>query len=67
MKGSTRETTTAELLMEQALDALRRYNEAKGHASPEEVERLGIRAVSLMTEAQEYQLRMFGGPIHPHG
>ena len=67
MKGSTRETTTAELLMEQALDALRRYNEAKGHASPEEEERLGIRAVSLMTEAQEYQLRMFGGPIHPHG
>ena len=67
MKGSTRETTTAELLMEQALDALRRYNEAKGHASPEEVERLGLRAVLLMAEAQEYQLRMFGGPIHPHG
>ncbi|WP_461528770.1 hypothetical protein [Pseudomonas sp. 210_17 TE3656] len=45
--------------------ALRRYNEAKGHASPEEVERLGLWAVSLMAEAQEYQLRMFGGPIHP--
>jgi hypothetical protein len=63
MKGSTSETATAELLMEQALDALRRYNEAKGHASPEEVERLGLRAVLLMTEAQEYQLRAFGGPI----
>ncbi|MNN28525.1 hypothetical protein D3C81_1420980 [compost metagenome] len=65
MKGSTSETATAELLMEQALDALRRYNEAKGHASPEEVELLGLRAVSLMTEAQEYQLRTFGGPMHP--
>ncbi|WP_342622620.1 hypothetical protein [Pseudomonas alkylphenolica] len=65
MKDSTGETATAELLMEQALDALRRYNEAKGHASPEEVERLGLRAVSLMAEAQEYQLRMFGGPMHP--
>ncbi|MNJ57202.1 hypothetical protein D3C77_527820 [compost metagenome] len=65
MKGSTSDTATAELLMEQALDALRRYNEAKGHASPEEVERLGLRAVSLMAEAQEYQLRIFGGPIHP--
>ncbi len=65
MKDSTGETATAELLMEQALDALRRYNEAKGHASPEEVERLGLWAVSLMAEAQEYQLRIFGGPIHP--
>ncbi|MNH38475.1 hypothetical protein GPJ81_13935 [Pseudomonas alkylphenolica] len=67
MKDSTSAMATAELLMEQALDALRRYNEAKGHASPEEVERLGLRAVSLMAEAQEYQLRLFGGPIHPHG
>ncbi|MNJ31474.1 hypothetical protein D3C77_261130 [compost metagenome] len=65
MKGPTGDVAMAELLMEQALDALRRYNEAKGHASPEEVEFLGLRAVSLMTEAQEYQLRTFGGPIHP--
>lgn len=65
MKDSTSAMATAELLMQQALDALRRYNDAKGHASPEEVERLGLWAVSLMAEAQEYQLRMFGGPIHP--
>ncbi|WP_460421802.1 hypothetical protein [Pseudomonas sp. ZL2] len=65
MNDTTSEIAMAELLMDQALDALRRYNEAKGHASPEEVERLGPWAVSLIAEAQEYQLRMFGGPIHP--
>lgn len=62
MKGSVVEGAEVERLMEQAQEALRQYNESKGHASPQEVERLGLRAVSLMTEAQEYQLRMFGGP-----
>lgn len=65
MKGSIGEVATAELLMQQALDAQSRYNAAKSHASPEEVQRLGLQAVSLMVAAQEYQLRMFGGPIHP--
>jgi len=65
MNDTTSEIAMAKLLKDQALDVLRRYNVVKGHASPEEVQRLGLQAVSLMAEAQEYQLRMFGGPIHP--
>ncbi|MNJ54452.1 hypothetical protein D3C77_498910 [compost metagenome] len=60
MNDTTSEIAMAELLMDQALDALRQYNEAKGHASPEEVERLGLKAVSLMEAVQEYQRRAPG-------
>lgn len=49
--------------MQQALHALRRYNEAKGKRPPEEVERLRLEAESLMATVQEYQLRVLGGPV----
>ena len=50
-------------LMQQALQALRRYNEAKGVVPVEEVERLHLEAESLMAEVQEYQLRVLGGTV----
>ncbi|WP_065759238.1 hypothetical protein [Pseudomonas defluvii] len=45
----------------QAMDAVRRYNEAKGVLSPEEVERLNLEAESLMQAVIEYQQRVLGG------
>lgn len=65
VKGSPDEIAMVELLMKQALEAQSQYNKAKGKASPEEVERLGLMAVLLMVKAQEYQLRTFGGPLRP--
>ena len=50
-------------IMQQALQALRRYNEAKGKKPAEEVELLRIEAESLMAAVQEYQLRVLGGPV----
>lgn len=52
-----------EPLMQQALQALRRYNEAKGMMPAEEVERLRLEAESLMAAVQEYQQRVLGGPV----
>ncbi len=52
-----------EPLMQQALQALRRYNEAKGKKPAEEVERLRLDAESLMAAVQEYQLRVLGGAV----
>lgn len=46
-----------EPLLQQALVALRRYRKALGSAPPEEVERLGLEAVSLMQTVQAYQQR----------
>ncbi|MNM51933.1 hypothetical protein D3C81_630020 [compost metagenome] len=60
MKVLPDETSLGEVMMKDAMDALRIYHEARGHASPEEVERLGFRAVKLMEEAQEYQRRVLG-------
>lgn len=60
MKGAPNETSPGEVMMKEAMDALRIYHEARGQASPEEVERLGLRAVKLMEEAQEYQRRVLG-------
>jgi hypothetical protein len=51
-----------EPLMQQALQALRWYNEAKGKKPAEEVERLRLSAESLMAAVSEYQLRGLGGP-----
>jgi hypothetical protein len=50
-----------EPLMKKALQALRRYNEAKDVKPTEEVERLRRDAESLMAAVQEYQLRVLGG------
>lgn len=46
-----------EQLLQQALEALSRYRKALGSAPPEEVERLGLEAVSLMQTVQAYQQR----------
>jgi len=54
-----------EPLMQQAMDALRQYNEAKGHAAPQEVERLRLEAESLFEAVHEYQRRALGRPAHP--
>jgi hypothetical protein len=51
-----------EPLMQQALQALCRYNEAQGKKPSEEVERLRLEAEALMTAASQYQLRALGCP-----
>lgn len=48
-------------LMQQALLALRNYNEAIGKKPAEEVKHLRLEAESLMAAVSEYQLRMLGG------
>lgn len=54
-----------EPLMQQALQALRNYNEAKGVKPAEDVERRRLDAESLMAAVQEYQLRVLGGAVRP--
>lgn len=49
-------------LMQQAMQALRNYNEAIGKKPVEEVERLRLEAESLMAAVSEYQLRALGSP-----
>ncbi|VVO44276.1 hypothetical protein PS723_06334 [Pseudomonas fluorescens] len=48
--------------MQQALQALRRYNEAQGAKPAEEVECLRLEAEALMTAVSEYVSRLLGGP-----
>lgn len=51
-----------EPLMQQALDAMRRYHEARDSVtSEEEVERLRLVAESLYQAVTEYQLHALGG------
>ena len=50
-----------EPLWQQAMDAVRRYHEAKGVLSPEEVERLRLEVESLMQALIQYQQRALGG------
>ncbi|MHC2144066.1 hypothetical protein [Pseudomonas sp. 210_17 TE3656] len=55
-----------EPLMQQAMDALRRYHEARDSLTPvEEVERLRLEAESLFEAVHEYQRRALGWPVHP--
>ncbi|VVN64857.1 hypothetical protein [Pseudomonas fluorescens] len=49
-------------LMQQALQALRRYNDARGVKPAEEIERLRIEAEALMTAVSEYVSRSLDGP-----
>lgn len=50
-----------EPLMQQAIDAMRRYHEAKAAGSPvEDVERLRGLAESLFQAVSDYQLRALG-------
>ena len=50
-----------EPLMKQAIDALRRYHEAQGRGSTEEIERLRLEAEALFTAVSEYQRQALGG------
>ena len=52
-----------EPLWQQAMDAVRRYNEAKVVLPREEVERLNLEAESLMQAVIEYQQRILGGLV----
>ncbi|KDN98893.1 hypothetical protein [Pseudomonas donghuensis] len=52
-----------EPLIQQAIDAQRRYHEAQDAGQPaKEVERLRLEAESLYQAVTEYQLRSLGGP-----
>jgi hypothetical protein len=56
-----------EPLMTRAVDALRRYHEAQGAQSADEVERLRFEAEALFTAVNEYQRQALGGaplPLH---
>ncbi|MFK0090764.1 hypothetical protein ACIQUS_26175 [Pseudomonas sp. NPDC090755] len=54
-----------EPLMQQVVEAIRRYHIAKkASMPPEEIERLRVEVVSLMQAVQEYQFRVLGGPTH---
>jgi hypothetical protein len=56
-------TEAGEPLMEQAIDAMRRYHESQASgSSAEEVERLRLIAESLFQAVTDYQLRDLGGP-----
>ena len=48
--------------MQQALQAVSRYNEAQGVKPAEEVERLRLEAEALMTVVSENVFRSLGGP-----
>lgn len=52
-----------EPLMQQAMDAVRRYHEARDSlTTAEEVDRLRLEAESLMQAVSEYQQAVLGGP-----
>ncbi|MDF9893490.1 UNVERIFIED_ORG: hypothetical protein OKW25_002637 [Pseudomonas vranovensis] len=52
-----------EPLIQQVIDALRRYHAAQDAGQPaKEVERLRLEAESLYQTVTEYQLRSLGGP-----
>lgn len=54
-----------EPLIQQAIDAQRRYHVAQDAGLPaKEVERLRLEAESLYQAVTEYQLRSLGGPAH---
>lgn len=66
MKGLEEKIAAGEPLMQQAMDAMRRYHEARNSlTSAKEVERLRLEAESLMEAVQEYQRRALGTPTHP--
>lgn len=49
-----------EPLMKQAMDALQKYNDAKGQLSADQVEVLRLEAESLFQAVKEYQSRAMG-------
>ncbi|NBA95494.1 hypothetical protein [Pseudomonas sp. R5(2019)] len=62
MKGLGEKIAAGEPLRQQALQAWREYEDAKGILPAEEVERLRVEAESLMAAVQQYQFRVLGGP-----
>ncbi|MCY1397509.1 hypothetical protein D9M71_125170 [compost metagenome] len=65
MKGLGEKIAAGEPLMQQALRAARRYEEAKGVLPAEEAEWLRIEAEWLMAAVQQYQFRVLGGSAQP--
>ncbi|MGE8459111.1 MAG: hypothetical protein ACN6OY_21310 [Pseudomonas alloputida] len=66
MKNLEEAIAAGEPLMQQAMDALRRYHEARDSLTcAEEVERLRLEAESLFEAVHEYQRRALGKPMHP--
>jgi hypothetical protein len=66
MKDLEEKIITGEPLMQQAMEAMRRYHEAKDSLTPpEEVDRLRLEAESLFEAVHEYQRRALGAPTHP--
>lgn len=63
MKTLGEKMAAGEPLMQQALQALRRFEEAKGLMLVEETERLRMEA-ELMAAVQQYQFSVLGGPAH---
>nr|WP_054064521.1 MULTISPECIES: hypothetical protein [Pseudomonas] len=55
-----REIRASELLIQQAIDALRCYEIAKSNAAPLEVERLRVLVESLFQAVTEHHLRAAG-------
>ncbi|MNE66774.1 hypothetical protein D3C80_1623470 [compost metagenome] len=61
MKDLKEKVAAGEPLMRQAVDALRRYHEARDLLAPsEEVERLRLEAESLFEAVQKYQFLVLG-------
>ncbi|MHC2148316.1 hypothetical protein [Pseudomonas sp. 210_17 TE3656] len=67
MKDLEEVMAAGEPLMQQAMDALRLYHEARDSLTPveEEVDRLRLEAESLFEAVHEYQRRALGWPVHP--
>ncbi|MNP56672.1 hypothetical protein D3C76_1514170 [compost metagenome] len=65
MKNLGDRIAAGEPLVQQAVKAIRRYEEAKGVMPVEEIERLRIEAEFLVAALQQYQFRVLGGPAHP--
>jgi hypothetical protein len=61
MKDLDEKIVDGEPLMQQAMDALRRYNGTKGVLPRQEVERLRLEIESLMQAVIQYQQRALGG------
>lgn len=61
-EGLGEKIKAGEPLMEQAMQALRRYHEAQGVQPAEEVERLRLEAEALFTAVNEYQRQALGEP-----
>jgi hypothetical protein len=62
MEDLDEKIAAGESLMQQALQAVSRYNEAQGVKPAEEVERLRLEAEALMTAVSENVFRSLGGP-----